>query len=170
MYVGTAWMVIVGLWYRLDSSLLVLASSLSISVRQAGWQASKWYGVWPEEMKCVVKFSCSLVGGTSLLAPQFSSSLFHISLRPWLRLLPQPPMASTRKAGSSHRPPSQPPASTPTSADGYVGVTPGLKAFPSCLIDNNALARTFLPGRAGTTCRPEYNAATTVAADVSALT
>ena len=54
--------------------------------------------------------------------------------------------------------------------DGYVGVTPGLKAFPSCLIDNNALARTFLPGRAGTTCRPEYNAATTVAADVPALT
>ena len=51
-----------------------------------------------------------------------------------------------------------------------VGVTPGLKAFPSCLIDNNALARTFLPGRAGTTCRPEYNAATTVAADVPALT
>ena len=38
--------------------------------------------------------------------------------------------------------------------DGYVGVTPGLKAFPSCLIDNNALARTFLPGRAGTTLVP----------------
>lgn len=33
----------------------------------------------------------------------------------------------------------------------YDGVTPGLKAFPSCLIDNNALARTFLPGRSGTT-------------------
>ena len=30
-------------------------------------------------------------------------------------------------------------------------MTPGLKAFPSYLIDNNALARTFLPGRAGTT-------------------
>ena len=29
-------------------------------------------------------------------------------------------------------------------------MTHGLKAFPSCLIDNNALARTFLPGRPGT--------------------
>ena len=33
----------------------------------------------------------------------------------------------------------------------FPGVTPGLKAFPSSLIDNNALARTFLPGRADTT-------------------
>ena len=38
----------------------------------------------------------------------------------------------------------------------FLGVTPGLKAFPSSLIDNNALARTFLPGRADTTPPPPW--------------
>ena len=42
----------------------------------------------------------------------------------------------------------------------FLGVTPGLKAFPSSLIDNNALARTFLPGRADTTPAPPMPALT----------
>lgn len=71
-------------------------------------------------------------------------SLFHI-LRPedsaqWLR------QESLRRSRWSFW---RPPPSNSWSW-GYDGVTPGLKAFPSCLIDNNALARTFLPGRSGT--------------------
>jgi hypothetical protein len=74
-------------------------------------------------MKCLVKFSCSLAGSPSLS----SFSLFHVE-----------------EAGSSLWPPF-------LGVKAVVGaVTPGLKAFPSCLIDKNALARPVLPGRAGT--------------------
>ena len=81
---------------------------------------------------------------------QFSSSLFHISLRP-----PWQPQSSLQESSLDSKKPHFFEAAgqlvrCPPS-DGYVGVTPGLKAFPSSLIDNNALARTFLPGRADTT-------------------
>ena len=111
----------------------------------------------PKEMKCVVKFSCSLVGGTSsfqllflLVLLLFVSHLLEATGL-WQPQPPgkQPPSSSLQKAASVSRMASLFVAVPPTS--GYVGVTPGLKAFPSCLIDNNALARTFLPGCAGTT-------------------
>jgi hypothetical protein len=120
----------------------------------------------PKEMKCVVKFSCSLVGGTS----SFQLLFLLVLLLFVSHLLEAIPVASILSLSSIHsslqcapgKPQQPPPLESFLEAaslvafrnDGYVGVTPGLKAFPSCLIDNNALARTFLPGRAGTTLVP----------------
>ena len=79
-------------------------------------------------MKCPVNFSRSL------------AILFFVSS--WV------PALLLGGGGLSWPPPPSfwPPPVLGKAFTAVVGVTPGLKAFPSCLIDNTALARPFLAG------------------------